>query len=103
MPGSKSLNKAARSAERKRSRNRSTRSSVKTHISKAEKLIDTKSELAYQETVIAVSNIDKAVGKKVLHRNKGARLKSRVMKKLHDMTAVSPSAEGGEEETQQPE
>jgi len=91
MPGSKSLNKAARSAERKRSRNRSTRSSVKTHISKAEKLIDTKSELAYQETVIAVSNIDKAVGK------------SRVMKKLHDMTAVSPSAEGGEEETQQPE
>jgi len=67
MPSSKSLNKAARSSEKKRLRNRSIRSSVKTHIAKAEKLIDTKGELAHQETVVAISTIDKAVSLSLIH------------------------------------
>ncbi len=101
MPSSKSLNKAARSSEKKRLRNRSIRSSVKTHIAKAEKLIDTKGELAHQETVVAISTIDKAVSKGVFHRNKGARLKSRAMKKLNDTIAVSPSPERSERKAKQ--
>ena len=83
MPSSRSVNKTVRAAEKKRLRNRSVRSSVKTHIAKAEKLANAKSEMAYQEAVIAVGSIDKAVNKGVFHRNKGARLKSRLMKKLN--------------------
>jgi len=90
MPSSKSVNKAVRSAEKKRLRNRSVRSKVKTHIAKAEKLATTKSELAYQEAMIAIGNIDKAVNKGVFHRNKGARLKSRIMKKMNkEQSALS--------------
>ena len=81
MLSSKSVNRAARSEERKRLRNRSVRSSVKTHIAKAEKLA--KSEVAINYQLSAISSIDKAVNKGVFHRNKGARLKSRLMKKLN--------------------
>ena len=90
MSSSKSINKVARLEERKRLRNRSVRSSVKTHIAKAEKLASTKSELAYQEAMIAIGSIDKAVNKGVFHRNKGARLKSRLVKKVNkEQSALS--------------
>ena len=83
MSPSKSSNKVARTAERKRLRNRLVRSSVRTHIVKAKSSADAGEESAYQKTVLAMSNIDKAVGKGIIHRNKGARLKSRLMKKLN--------------------
>ena len=86
MPGSKS-SKSVKVAERKRLRNRSMRSNVKTHIAKAEKVIGIKEESAQQETVSTISSIDKAVSKGVFHRNKGARLKSRLMKKLNAVVA----------------
>jgi len=86
LPGSKS-SKSVKVAERKRLRNRSMRSNVKTHIAKAEKVIGIKEESAQQETVSTISSIDKAVSKGVFHRNKGARLKSRLMKKLNAVVA----------------
>ena len=90
MPSNKSLSKADRSAEGKRLRNRSVRSKVKTHIAKARKLANTKGELTHQEVIVAISSIDKAVNKGVFHRNKGARLKSRLMKKLNkEQSALS--------------
>ena len=95
MPSSKSL-KAARSVEKKRLRNRSMRSMVKTHISKAEKLTGEKGGAAQEEVVAAISSIDRAVSKGVFHRNKGARLKSRLMKKLNAVIAVSQSPERSE-------
>ena len=83
MSPSKQSNKVARTAERKRLRNRLVRSSVKTRIAKARSSIDTKAESAHQETTLAMSSIDKAVSKGIIHRNKSARLKSRLMKKLN--------------------
>ena len=83
MSPSKSSNKVARTAERKRLRNRLVRSSVKTHIVKAKSSADAGGESAYQETTQAISSIDKAVSKGIIHRNKGARIKSRLMKKLN--------------------
>jgi small subunit ribosomal protein S20 len=80
---SKQSNKVARQAERKRLRNRLVRSSVKTHIVKAKSSIDAGEESAQQKTTLAMSGIDRAVSKGVIHRNKGARLKSRLMKKLN--------------------
>ncbi len=92
MPSSKLINKATRSAEEKRLRNRSVRRSVKTYMAKAESSAKAKEELTHQKTVMAVSSIDKAVSKGVFHRNKGARLKSRLVKKLN-AAVVSQSPE----------
>ena len=83
MSTSKSSNKVARTAERKRLRNRLVRSSVRTHIVKAKSSADAGEESAYQKTMLAMSSIDKAVSKGIIHRNKGARIKSRLMKKLN--------------------
>ena len=83
MPNSKQGNKVARTAERKRLRNRSARSSVKTLIVKAKSSVDAREEAAEEKTMRAISGIDKAVNKGVIHRNKAARLKSRLMKNLN--------------------
>jgi small subunit ribosomal protein S20 len=76
-------NKVARTAERKRLRNRLVRRSVKTGMVKARSSVDAGEESASQKTILAISSIDKAVSKRIIHRNKGARLKSRLMKKLN--------------------
>ena len=83
MSPSKSSNKVARTAEKKRLRNRLVRSTVKTHIVKAKSSADAGEESAYQKTMLAMSSVDKAVSKRIIHRNKGARIKSRLMKKLN--------------------
>lgn len=86
MPTKKasSAQKAARSAETKRLRNRSVRSAVKTYITKAEKLISSKEIEPAKEAVTAViKTLDKAANKRVIHSNKAARHKSRLMKKLN--------------------
>jgi len=80
---SKSSNKVARSAERKRLRNRLVRRSVRTYIVKAKSSVDAGEESAYQKTMLAMSSVDKAVSKGIIHRNKSARIKSRLMKKLN--------------------
>lgn len=101
MPSSKSINKAARSARRKQLRNRLVRSSTKTRISKVRRLITTgELELAQQEAVTTISSIDKAVSKGVFHRNKGARLKSRLIRKLNAV-AAGRGLEYGEEGAKQ--
>jgi len=76
-------NKVARAAERKRLRNRLVRRSVKTCVIKAESAVDAGEESASQKTMLSISSIDKAVSKGIMHRNKGARLKSRLVKKLN--------------------
>jgi small subunit ribosomal protein S20 len=58
------------------------RRSVKTSTVKAKSSIAAGEESAHQKAMLAVSKIDKAVSKGVVHRNKGARLKSRLVKKL---------------------
>ena len=83
MSTSKGNNKVARTAERKRLRNRLVRRSLKTHIGKAKSSADAGEESAYQKTMLAMSSVDKAVSKGIIHRNKGARLKSRLMEKLN--------------------
>jgi small subunit ribosomal protein S20 len=83
VSASKQGNKVARTAERKRLRNRLVRRSVKTSTIKARSSVDAGEESAKQKALLAVSSIDKAVSKGIIHRNKGARLKSSLMKKLN--------------------
>jgi small subunit ribosomal protein S20 len=91
--GSKSAQKVARASARRQERGKSVRSQVKTYIDTAEKLIaegDTKS--AQSAVAVAVSALDKAASKKVLHGNNAARRKSRLLKKLSKAPA-KPKAE----------
>lgn len=74
--------KTARVAERKRLRNRAVKSGVKTLIARLEKKIAAKDISAREEIVATISSIDRAVSKGVFHRNKAARLKSRLTRKL---------------------
>jgi small subunit ribosomal protein S20 len=83
VSASKQGNKVARTTERKRLRNRLVRRSVKTCITKARSSADAGEESAKQKAMLAVSNIDKAVSKGIIHRNRGARLKSGLIKKLN--------------------
>jgi small subunit ribosomal protein S20 len=90
---SKSAQKQARVASRRQQRNKSARSEVKTNITKAEKLIFT-GELKDAEAAVtaAVSSLDKAAEKKILHANNAARRKARLLKKLNQAVAQSKEA-----------
>jgi small subunit ribosomal protein S20 len=83
LPQAKTAEKSARSAVRKAERNKSIRSETKTRVTIAEKEIAAKKGKADGEVVAAISALDRAAKKKVIHRNTAARKKSRLMKKLH--------------------
>ena len=90
MPGSKSAEKAARAAERKRLRNKSVRSATKTSLIRAEKLISSNElESAQQAVLAATSALDRAAKKGVIHPNTAARHKSRLMKKFNQAKLAS--------------
>ena len=91
MANTKSAEKRIRSNERKRLRNQSYRSRVKTLIRKAEQQIFSgqPSEDAVRE---AVSTLDKAAVKGIIHKNNAARRKSRLMKKLNTQAATIAAA-----------
>lgn len=90
MPITKSAQKQVRVAGRKRLRNKSVRSLCKTNITKAEKLIFSgELEAAQKAVVTAVSSLDKAAEKGVIHPNNAARRKSRLMKKLNEAQSSS--------------
>jgi small subunit ribosomal protein S20 len=87
---SKSAQKQTRVASRRQLRNKSIRSQVKTNITKAEKLIFAGEIKDAQEAVAtAVSALDKAAEKKILHANNAARRKARLLKKLNQAVAIS--------------
>lgn len=70
-------------------RNRSVRSAVKTYITKAEMTIADKEVEAAREAVVkAISALDRAAQKGVIHPNSAARRKSRLMKKLNKISKV---------------
>ena len=85
MPVIKSAQKQMRVNEKKRLRNKSIRSLTKTNITRAERLIFSgELELAQKAVVAAISSLDKAAEKGVIHPNNAARRKSRLMKKLNE-------------------
>ena len=90
MPVTKSAKKQVRVNERKRLRNQPISSQCKTYITKAERLIFSGDlEAAQKAVVAAISSLDKAAEKGVIHPNNVARRKSRLMKKLNEAQALS--------------
>ena len=89
MPVTKSAQKQMRASKRRQISNKPIRSQCKTNITKAEKLIFTgELEAAQKAVVTAISSLDKAAKKGIIHPNNAARRKSRLMQKLNE--AQSP-------------
>ena len=81
MANTKSAQKHTRSDEKKRVRNQAYRSQVKTAIKKAEQTIA--SGTASDDAVrAAISLLDKASVKGIIHKNNAARRKSRLVAKV---------------------
>ena len=84
MPKTKTAEKSARSSARKAQRNKAVKSGVKSKVTRAEKLVTAKKgEEAAIAVTEAISSLDKAAKRKVIHANTAARKKSRLMKKLN--------------------
>lgn len=84
MANIKSAIKSIRSDARKTLRNGPVRSSLKTYVKKAVGEIRTGEEETSLEAVRqAVSKLDKAAQKGIIHKNQAARRKSRLMKKYN--------------------
>jgi small subunit ribosomal protein S20 len=84
LPNTKSAEKHMRAAQRRQARNKPVRSRAKTMVSKAEaSIFSGQLERAGTDVVAAVSALDRAADKGVIHPNNAARRKSRLMKKLN--------------------
>jgi len=86
MPNNAAAEKRMRQEQKRRLHNRSIKSIVKTQVTKARQAItaDSASAEDAQEAVrAAVSELDRAAKKGVIHPNNAARRKSRLMKQLN--------------------
>jgi small subunit ribosomal protein S20 len=84
VANTKSAIKRTRSSERKRLRNRRVTSATRTEIKKARRFMEAgQIEEAEQSARRAVSLLDKAAEKGIIHRRNAARRKSRLMHALH--------------------
>ena len=100
MANIKSAIKRVKVAERNRLRNKSYKSAVKTLMKKYFAAVDTYAASPSSESMqnvqeqmaLAYSRIDKAVKRGALHRNNGARKKSRLMKALKKVETPQATA-----------
>ena len=97
MANSKSAIKRIKIAERNRMRNKVYKSAVRTLMKKYFQAVEKYSSDPTPEAMetvdkamrVAYSKIDKAVKRKVLHQNNGARKKARLAKALKKVTMAS--------------
>ena len=83
MPNIKSTIKRARQTIKRQAHNASMRSEMRTYVKNVLKQIETgNQESAYKAYTKAQPIIDKAAGKGLIHKNKAARIKSRLVAKL---------------------
>jgi small subunit ribosomal protein S20 len=88
MPNIKSAKKRLRIEEKRRVRNHSIKSKVRTFVKKAREAIDVHPEAPETTEALrqAISQLDRAVTKGVLHKNNAARRKSRLVQRLRKLT-----------------
>jgi small subunit ribosomal protein S20 len=87
MANTKSAIKRIKTSERRRLRNQAVKSATRTSVKKARTAIAANPAEAQDELKAAISALDRAVSKGVIHRNNAARRKSRLMKRFN--TAAS--------------
>ena len=97
MPNTKSAKKALLKSRERRLRNRSTKSAIKTYSRRVEELADKgDTEGSVASLRRAISLIDKAVKRGILHKNTGSRKKSRLMIALNKKLAQQQGASAEE-------
>jgi small subunit ribosomal protein S20 len=90
LANTKSALKRIRSAERKRIRNKPVRTALKTFIKTAQtNITSAQADDAADAVVRAISELDKAASKGIIHRNQAARRKARLMAKFNKMGSTS--------------
>lgn len=83
MPHSASAKKRHRQNLRNRERNRATKSEIKTHVRKVLQSISAGDVAdASEHFRAAAKKVDQAAAKKTIHRNRAARIKSRLSARL---------------------
>jgi small subunit ribosomal protein S20 len=93
MANTQSAKKRVRASLRKRDRNRSTRSAVKTLVSRARRPAPPDAaSLTSDDVRRAISALDKAAEKGVLHANNASRRKARLMSALAKLAPASGKA-----------
>jgi small subunit ribosomal protein S20 len=93
LASSKAALKAIRSSAKKQDRNKSIRTVCKSKVTKARNLAASgELDKAKEAVVEAISTLDKATGKGILHPNNAARRKSRLMKRFNKAQAAPAEA-----------
>ena len=95
MPKGKTDIRRFQKQDKRRQRNRSVRSAVKTFVGRARQSIigaTSRQDESLQSSVLRrIKELDRAARKGVLHPNNAARRKSRLMKKVNALAAESAS------------
>jgi small subunit ribosomal protein S20 len=81
--------KRNRQNERRRLRNKSVRSEMRTRTKRALTSFETEAQDAGEALRLAVKRLDKAASQGVIHRNQAANRKSRLMRRVADMQGAS--------------
>lgn len=90
MANIKSSKKDLRRIAKRRVRNQGTRTSLKTHVKKVRTTAATGDTAATKKTLTeAVSAIDKAAQRGIIHKNQAARRKSRAAKAANKVSTAS--------------
>lgn len=91
MPNLPSAKKRMRVEAKRRARNKAVKSTVRTYVTHARNAIAADPTEPETEEAIraAISELDSAVSKGVLHKNNAARRKSRLMARLHKAQAAA--------------
>ena len=90
MANSRSALKRIRQNEKRRDKNRVFRGRARTYVKKARLAIDAGNvDDARSATMEAVSALDKAAEKGILHKNNASRRKGRLMKRLAQLESKS--------------
>jgi len=83
MANTKSALKRIRTSEKRRERNQAVKSATRTYVKKARSALTHDAAQSSADVLAAISALDKAAKKGVIHRNNAARRKSRLMKQLN--------------------
>ncbi len=83
MPNIKSAKKRVAVSAANYERNKAFRSALRTAIKKADSAIEAKAPEAAETVKVAVSKLDQAAGKGLIHKNNAARKKSALVNKLN--------------------
>jgi small subunit ribosomal protein S20 len=86
MANIRSVAKRARQAEKRRARNAALRAELRTARKKVQKLVETENaEQLKTDAQVTLRLFDKMVTKNIIHKNKAARYKSRLMAKVNKL------------------